>query len=80
MCQNMFQPERRASKSSYPDTPLNLSNMFSYGNKLYSIVNFLLGIRIFTMFICKNNKYKFRTANAFHSIYFCTTRFYISQS
>lgn len=44
MCRNMFQPERRASKSSYPDTPLNLSNMFSYGNKLYPIVNFLLGI------------------------------------
>ena len=29
----MFQPERRVGKSSYPDTPLNLSNMFLYSNK-----------------------------------------------
>lgn len=40
----MFLPERRVGKSSYPDTPFNLSNTLSYGNKLYSIVNFLLGI------------------------------------
>lgn len=40
----MFLPERRVGKSSYSDTPINLSNMFSYGNKLYPIVNFFLGI------------------------------------
>lgn len=35
MCQNMFQPERRASKSSYPDTPLNLSNT------LFTVTNYI---------------------------------------